>query len=256
MRCSCGRENPNGATRCPQCGRTLIRPRDLRRIALDVAAAVALAAVLALVWAFDPGSPSGGAISTDVVDAHGDGRPSSPSERRSLRLAVTPPEYDDMGKLLATLGSGYQFTEIPMDDLLEADKLAAYDVNNFDANVVRANVDWTPDPLWFVGIGATWRDIKYKDNFYGRNNDHTQLYDLTVGYGNPDKFQITLLGNYGEVKFDQARNVTGTVTLKAVPRSRTSPPGSRLRSASSITAAPVRVAPGISSTLATPRRRS
>jgi hypothetical protein len=45
-----------------------------------------------------------------------------------LRLAVTPPEFDDMGQLLDTLGSGYRYTEIPYDDLLNGDKLAAYDV--------------------------------------------------------------------------------------------------------------------------------
>ena len=45
---------------------------------------------------------------------------------------------------------------------------AAYDVNNFDANVVKLNLDWTPGPLWFVGFGATWRDLDYKDNLFGR----------------------------------------------------------------------------------------
>jgi hypothetical protein len=110
----------------------LARPRDLRRIALDAAAAAGLLAVLVVVWAFDPGasSPSAGAVSTNVVDDRaggGDLHPAS-SARRTLRLAVTPPEYDDMGKLLATLGSGYQYTEITMDDLLDADRLAEFDV--------------------------------------------------------------------------------------------------------------------------------
>ena len=33
-----------------------------------------------------------------------------------------------MGQLLDTLGSGYRYTEISYDDLLDGDKLAAYDV--------------------------------------------------------------------------------------------------------------------------------
>jgi len=45
-----------------------------------------------------------------------------------LRLAVTPPEYDDMGKMLDTLGAGYRYTNIEMDDLLEAERLGRYDV--------------------------------------------------------------------------------------------------------------------------------
>jgi hypothetical protein len=47
---------------------------------------------------------------------------------RPLRLAVTPPEYDDMGKLLDTLGPGYRHTQIPMDDLLDPERLSQYDV--------------------------------------------------------------------------------------------------------------------------------
>lgn len=85
----------------------------------------------------------------------------------------------------------------------------AYDVNNYDQNMVRLTLDWTPLPLLSVAFQGTWRDTEFKDNFYGRTQDRTQLYDLTVSYGTPDKFQITALANYGEVKFDQAyRNVS------------------------------------------------
>ena len=48
---------------------------------------------------------------------------------------------------------------------------AAYDVNNYDQNMVRLNVDWTPAPLLSVGFGATWRDTDFKDNYYGRTDD-------------------------------------------------------------------------------------
>ncbi len=80
----------------------------------------------------------------------------------------------------------------------------AYDVNNFDQNMVRLNVDWTPLPLTSVGFGATWRKTDFKDNYYGRTDDKTQLYDVSVNYGDPDKFRVSLIGNYGEVKFNQA----------------------------------------------------
>ena len=61
--------------------------------------------------------------------------------------------------------------------------LTAYDVNNFDRNMVKLNLDWTPAPMWFVGFGATWRDTDYKDNFYGRTKDNSQQYDVTVVVG-------------------------------------------------------------------------
>ena len=95
---------------------------------------------------------------------------------------------------------------------------AAYDVNNYDQNMVRLNVDWTPAPLLSIGFGATWRDTDFKDNYYGRTDDNTQLYDLSINYGDPDKFRISAIGNYGEVKFHQTyRNTGGTPALGPLP---------------------------------------
>lgn len=128
MRCVCGKENPVEAGRCGQCGRSLATPRDARRWALDAAAAMSLAIALGAVWALDAPrrAPNGDSVPRELR-AMSD-RARSDGDSRPLRLAVTPPEYDDMGKLLATLGSGYRCTEIAMDDLLDADRLAAYDV--------------------------------------------------------------------------------------------------------------------------------
>jgi hypothetical protein len=106
---------------------------DRRQLLLDAAVGAGLLVALGLVFAFDRGSstrredgPSSQANGVEViVDEGGD---ASTGTRRSLRLAVTPPEYDDMGKLLDTLGRGYQYTQIPLDDLLDARRLAEYDV--------------------------------------------------------------------------------------------------------------------------------
>jgi hypothetical protein len=44
------------------------------------------------------------------------------------RLAVTPPGYDDMGKLLEQLGKGYKYDKITERDLLYPGKISKYDV--------------------------------------------------------------------------------------------------------------------------------
>ncbi len=90
----------------------------------------------------------------------------------------------------------------------------AYDVSNFDRNMVKFNIDWTPMPLLLVGLGATWRDTNYRDNYYGRTNDHSQQYDLTAAWGD-DKLRITGIGNWGKVKFEQ--DYRNTATVNGVP---------------------------------------
>ena len=55
-------------------------------------------------------------------------RPKPAPPVQTLRLAVTPHHYDDMGKLLMQLGSGFEYTDISLDDLQDVSKLAGYDV--------------------------------------------------------------------------------------------------------------------------------
>ena len=105
---------------------------DRRRLLIDVAVGAGLLVALALVFAIDRASSSSdeGDQSTEVetVEVAGEGGEVRVGSARSLRLAVTPPEYDDMGKLLDTLGTGYAYEQIALDDLLEAERLAQYDV--------------------------------------------------------------------------------------------------------------------------------
>jgi len=106
---------------------------DPRRLVIDAGVGAALIVALALVFAFDRASSSSDgdeqSTETSTVEVIVDGAgPTSVADRRSLRLAVTPPEYDDMGKLLDTLGRGYRYTQITLGDLLHADRLAGYDV--------------------------------------------------------------------------------------------------------------------------------
>jgi len=119
-----GRNGPEIATR---------RGVGRRQLLIDAAVGAGLLVALAVVFAIDRASspPGDGGRASQartvevIVDEGGD---ASPRAGRALRLAVTPPEFDDMGKLLDTLGPGYRYTPITLDDLLHAERLARYDV--------------------------------------------------------------------------------------------------------------------------------
>jgi hypothetical protein len=49
-------------------------------------------------------------------------------EPRPLRIAVTKPQFDDMGRLLNQLGEGYRYSELSLDDLLRPATLDSFDV--------------------------------------------------------------------------------------------------------------------------------
>jgi hypothetical protein len=99
----------------------------------DVILALALIAALGVVYTLDR-SP----LSTAM---DGQGPPvvtelSSETPVKRLRLAVTPPQYDDMGKLLDQLGEGYKYDTIPLEALEDSEKLGQYDVVFITCGVV------------------------------------------------------------------------------------------------------------------------
>ena len=88
-----------------------------------------------------------------------------------------------------------------------------YDFSNFDQNMVKLTVDWSPAPMLDIGIGARYAKTDYKDlQYYGRSEDTRQNYDLTIAYGDPDNFRIMGIGNWGAVKFDQGYRNVGSAT--------------------------------------------
>ena len=54
----------------------------------------------------------------------------APTKIKSLRLAVTPEEaeFDDVGRLLDTLGTAYSYRKMPFDNLLEPEKVIHFDI--------------------------------------------------------------------------------------------------------------------------------
>jgi hypothetical protein len=94
-----------------------------RTVAFDGSVAVALAVALGLVFLADRGHPP---VQPNPVQVTPEPEPVPVAP--PLRLAVTPRQYDDMGKLLGGLGSGFAHTEIPLESLEDVSKLADYDV--------------------------------------------------------------------------------------------------------------------------------
>lgn len=128
---------------------------DLRRLLIDAAVGVGLIIALAVIFALDTGSSSDRrGLSVETGEGlFGEGAGAATKPGRPLRLAVTPPEYDDMGKLLDTLGRGYRHTTVAFDDLLHADRLAEYDVVFLTCGGVPR--EWLADRLRASGRGSS-----------------------------------------------------------------------------------------------------
>ena len=109
----------------PACRRRLLWGIPLGQLLGDAAGGLLLVAAVALVFLFDRRGTLAYPLAATVSLVP---RPEAaePSQPRPLRLAITPPKYDDMGQLLGTLGAGYQYTELRMDDLLYARASAGF----------------------------------------------------------------------------------------------------------------------------------
>ena len=97
-----------------------------RRLIFDVAVGVALALALLVVLIVDALNGTGSSEQTLEGTFIEEATPGETAA--ALRLAVTPPEFDDMGGLLDTLGHGYQYEKASFHEFLEPDGLKRYDV--------------------------------------------------------------------------------------------------------------------------------
>lgn len=115
------------------------------QVLVDVALALGLIAALGLVFLVDRGAPPAVQPRRDttlkvVETSQPDESNDAPVPAKTLRLGLTPDAraaqdplnavqvYDDMGKLLDSLGEGYKYHGFPLADLSDANKLAEYDV--------------------------------------------------------------------------------------------------------------------------------
>jgi hypothetical protein len=106
-------------------------PNRLQTLAIDFILGLALLIVLGIVYGLDrqSTSPEQQKSPEAVKVTRVDEEPESPQEQeKPLRLAVTKPQYDDMGSLLKSLGGGYQYTTLELDELLDQAKIERFDV--------------------------------------------------------------------------------------------------------------------------------
>jgi hypothetical protein len=95
-------------------------------LAVDGLIAAALVFSLTLVLVFEPPAkpPETAKIEAPISQVQ------PATKIKALRLAVTPEnaQFDDVGRLLDTLGEAYSYRQMPFDDLLELSKLELFDI--------------------------------------------------------------------------------------------------------------------------------
>ena len=105
------------------------RPNDNSQLLKDAGVAATLLLALGIVFIWDrtrtPVTPDPGG--TTIVDSVPDDPPPViPTVR--LRIGVIQGEFDDMGKLLRTLGEGYQFAVVDLDELINPETYDKFDL--------------------------------------------------------------------------------------------------------------------------------
>ena len=100
------------------------------QLAVDVGLPVALLLALAIVFGIERfgGKPVPQTPALEIVEPGESPQPQAPIRR--LRIGVTPmkPEFDDMGKLLDSLGEGYRYQPFSLNDLQDLSKILEFDV--------------------------------------------------------------------------------------------------------------------------------
>ena len=105
-------------------------------------------------------------------------------------------QSSDIDHSLTNNSSGQTAAQVPY-------YFSAYDIADYDQNMVKLVVDWNPMPLLDIGIGATWRKTNYDPPYYGRTDDKRQIYDVSIAYGSLDTFRVSAIGNWGKTEFHQ-----------------------------------------------------
>jgi len=119
-------------------------------------------------------------------------------ETRSLQIAVTPTQndnlgkWDDMGKLLDSLGEGYRYQDFPLRDLTDAKKLAKYDVLFLTCAPGGTESDVTSNLREYVGNGGTLYASDWRYDCVAHAFPDFKAQNL-VGRGKPQRVEAKVL---------------------------------------------------------------
>jgi hypothetical protein len=94
------------------------------RVGVDASVAAMLAVALLLVFGIDKSGLVAPVVQDDPGITEG---PEPPKTKPILKLAVTPGEFDDMGKLLQSLGEGYEYETIEAAKLIDRAENSRFD---------------------------------------------------------------------------------------------------------------------------------
>ena len=87
-----------------------------------------------------------------------------PVQTVSLNIAVTQPEFDDMGSLLTSLGSGYKYSTLDLDMLLDEEQMGKIDVLFLTCGGVKST--WVDKVIGDTDRGQ--RSVTVKEEIYSR----------------------------------------------------------------------------------------
>jgi len=125
-----------------------------RRLLIDVAAAGSLLAAVLIVLLIDRATSDEKPV--PAVSSRRDEDPRSKANPLGLAVTPSPYEFDNVGRLLQTLGPAYaRYDNLVMDDLLDPEKLARYNVVFLTCS--HSPTAWTTVK---VGEGARGGDVR------------------------------------------------------------------------------------------------
>lgn len=93
--------------------------------------------------------------------------------------------------------------------------VSAFDLQDLNRDELKATIDFTPTPMMVVSFEGLYRDNKYKNVTFGRQDD--KRYDLygSVSFGDFTRFRVTVFGDYEEIKYDAGHRYIGAVPCNA-----------------------------------------
>jgi len=178
----------------------------------DGSVAVGLVAALAVVFVVDLFTKP--VEQPIVTDETGTTTPQPEPEPIPLKIMVTEPQFDDMGRLLTSLGSGFHYTTISAESLVDAKTLEKADVLFLTCGGVPSS--WVDKVVGQAERGQQY--VELKRDIYERARDNLRNFVSRGGtlYASDERFSIVAdmfpdMQAVGNPQLGKAQTVTAKV---------------------------------------------